>query len=276
MLKQKVLEWHPVWAGYVFWQSWHGTPDCSQSSASTSESNGCSWAVQCSAGSNLLCPHSCSHSMSMLAFPLVGVLCHRAGEARADPHCGLGQMLGKSQETSKSPRLPQLLLCLVSTCACSSRVQFQFLTLFLSVPLVFRAVNGDSPSSRPYSSGLWFQGLTAHGGHSLYESSLLCALIGVPTPTWTLPFSSCLIPVYHSYSLGCITVFLPDASLFSARVAPDIDIFLICSWGKVSSMSSCSPILISSLCWSSIWQHRRNCSEIFPPKFNSINSYKMN
>lgn len=191
-------------------------------SASKSESNGCSWAVQCSAGSNLLCPHSCSHSMSMLAFPLVGVLCHRAGEVRADPHCGLGQMLGKSQETSKSPRLPQLLLCLVSTCACSSWVQFQFLTLFLSVPLVFRAVNGDSPSSRPYSSALWFQGLTAHGGHSLYESSLLCALIGVPTPTWTLPFSSCLIPcvsflqpwLYNSLSARCQFVFSKSCSRY--------------------------------------------------------------
>lgn len=109
-------------------------------------------------------PCQCWHSIS----GGVGGLCHRAGDARAVPHCGLGQLLGKSQETSKSPRLPQLFLCLISACACSSRVQFQFLILLLPVPLVFRAVNGDSPSSRPYSSGLWFQHLIPQGGHSVY------------------------------------------------------------------------------------------------------------
>ena len=109
-------------------------------------------------------PCQCWHSIS----GGVGGLCHRAGDARAVPHCGLGQLLEKSQETSKSPRLPQLFLCLVSACACSSRVQFQFLILLLPVPLVFRAVNGDSPSSRPYSSGLWFQHLIPQGGHPVY------------------------------------------------------------------------------------------------------------
>ena len=185
-------------------------------------------------------------------------------------------MLGKSQETSKSPGLPQLFLCLVSARACSSRVQFQFLTLPLPVPLVFRAVNGDSPSSRPYSSGLWFQHLTPQGGTQSMQSSLLCALIGVPIPTWSLPFSSCLIPcisflqawLYNSLSARCQFVFSKSCS----RYRYIFDMFV----RKVSSMSSYSPILISSLCWSSIWQHRRNCSEILPSKYNSINSYKMN
>lgn len=104
------------------------------------------------------------------------------------------------------------------------------------------------------------------------QSSLLCALIGVPIPTWSLPFSSCLIPcisflqplLYNSLSVRCQFVFSKSCSRYRY-------IFLICSWGKVSSMSSYSPIFISSLCWSSIWQHRRNYSEIFPPKYNSIN-----
>lgn len=80
------------------------------------------------------------------------------------------------------------------------------------------------------------------------QSSLLCALLRVPIPTRSLPFSSCLIPCVSFLQPWLLWVFLPDASLFSARVAPDIDIFLICSWGKVSSVSSYSPILISSQC----------------------------
>ena len=125
MLKQKVLEWHPVWAGYVFWQSWHGTPDCSQSSASTSVSKGCSCTVQCSAGSSLLCPHSCSHSMSMLAFLLVGGV-GSLPQSRIRQSCpslwigtDAGKVTGNQQEswTASAFSLPCFSTCMLFTSA---------------------------------------------------------------------------------------------------------------------------------------------------------------
>ena len=48
------------------------------------------------------------------------------------------------------------------------------------------------------------------------------------------------------YSLGCTGVFLPVSSLFSVRIAPDVDVFLMYLWREVSSMSSFFAILISS------------------------------
>ena len=99
-------------------------------------------------------------------------------------------MLGKSQEASKSPRLPQLFFCLVSACACSSQVQFQFLTLPLPVPLVFQAVSGESSGIRPCTSGLWFKLLTPQGGCSVYAVvSSLCP----PKSAYPYPISSLLV-----------------------------------------------------------------------------------
>ena len=48
------------------------------------------------------------------------------------------------------------------------------------------------------------------------------------------------------YSLDCRRIFLPVSILFSVRIALCVVVFLICSWGKLSSVSSFSTILISS------------------------------
>ena len=41
-------------------------------------------------------------------------------------------------------------------------------------------------------------------------------------------------------------VILPVSSLFSVRIAPRVDVFMMCLWGRMNSMSSYSDILISS------------------------------
>ena len=61
----------------------------------------------------------------------------------------------------------------------------------------------------------------------------------------SLLFPSYWFCVEHFYSLSYIGVFLPVSSLLLGKIIPHIDVFLIFSWGKVSSAFFYSTILIS-------------------------------
>lgn len=124
----------------------------------------------------------------------------------------------------------------------------RFLTALVFVLLVFKLARGTCiPSVRP-------QGWGVHCGlnSSLSRKDLQAGIIPFPvyvfllgiqvSMTVALPFLPNSIWIFP-YTLGCMS---PSASLFSMRIAPCIDAFLMCSWGEVSSVSY-SAILISSL-----------------------------
>ena len=72
---------------------------------------------------------------------------------------------------------------------------------------------------------------------------LLCPLIKVqvqPNCCSSFPTWFC---VYFFRALVIKRVFLPVFSLFSVSIAPHIYVFLMCSWGHVSSVSSYLAIL---------------------------------
>ena len=61
----------------------------------------------------------------------------------------------------------------------------------------------------------------------------------------SLLFPSYWFCVEHFYSLSYIGVFLPVSSLLLGKIIPHTDVFLIFSWGKVSSTFFYSTVLIS-------------------------------
>ena len=77
---------------------------------------------------------------------------------------------------------------------------------------------------------------------------LLCSLLGMQILTLLL-FSHLLhdFVCIFLYTLSCRRVFLHFSRLLSVRITLHVDVFLMCSYGEVSSASSYFTILISSL-----------------------------
>lgn len=172
----------------MFWQSWHGTPDCSQSSASTSVSKGCSCTVQCSAGSSLLCPHSCSCSMSMLAFPLVAGGWVRVSATEQDtPELSLTVDWDRCWESHR--KLARVLGCLRFFSALFQHVHalHECSSSFSHCPCESHWSSeqsvGTYPVADPIALACDFNISFPRDCTQSMQSSLLCALIGVPIPT---------------------------------------------------------------------------------------------
>ena len=175
---------------------------------------------------------------------------------------GLGHALGRLPETIQNLRWSQsssspLVWEQTSLCVHFSWVESKYLTAPLPVPLVFKPAKGTYlPSVQAQGWGVQYVVWTTHSPGRILS---LC------NRSWSDCFSFLLsqIHVDLSYSLGCIRVFLPISSLFSVRTTSHVDAFPMFSWGKVSSASSYSTILISPVislntgCCLTIWHLNR-------------------
>ena len=137
-------------------------------------------------------------------------------------------------------------------CLCSSQVESRFLWPRRQSYCFLNRLRGlVFPVSDPRAGvpNRWFTLLTPQevSPHP-WNSPLLCVpsqgCRSQPDHVSSLPTQ---FHVDFSYSLVCMRVFLPVSSLFSVRIALYVEIFLMCSWEEVSSVSSYS-IFIPLLC----------------------------
>lgn len=76
------------------------------------------------------------------------------------------------------------------------------------------------------------------------STSLLCPKDVGPNLIAFIPFLSDFVWIFL-YILSFKIIFLPVSSLFLARLALHVDVFFMCLWGEVSSMSSYPITLIT-------------------------------
>lgn len=122
-----------------------------------------------------------------------------------------------------------------------------FLTVPSPVPLMFIAAKGPclpGVGSRVGVPSMWFELPTPWGG-SLNLCNVTPRGAG-PNLIASVPFLPSSLWVF-SYSLSCIRVFLLVFRLFSVRIAPNIDVFLMCSWEVNSAFSSAATLISSSI-----------------------------
>lgn len=129
-------------------------------------------------------------------------------------------------------------------------MESQFLSTLWYIPLVFKPAQGTHlPDVQPSGWGAQYVVQTPQSPGRISQpvispsSCLFPAARTGPSLIPSPPFLPDFMWVFL-YSLGCKRAFLPVSSLFSARVAPHIDLFLMHSLGEVSPMSY-STILIS-------------------------------
>ena len=67
--------------------------------------------------------------------------------------------------------------------------------------------------------------------------SLLCPLLPVKVLIWSLLLPSYLTPCGSFFTVSVVKVSFCHSHLFSVRVAPHVDGFLTCFWGKLNSIS---------------------------------------